>query len=669
MRLSSYPRIVKIAMVLILAISAVTVVTSVAAPKAGADYINQPGSSGYGGGLISGPNGGSINGCASGQNTPGLLCGGPNPVACIADGYAYGFSLCTYDKWTKQWAGVGNGGSSGMCPTGYDVWHFYGQGVGAAPVVVTAARINIVETPCSTVPVHAVTFSPSPADAGPGPLWDLAGSWLPTFPLISGGGSVGPTTYLTSFGGASFPTYTNGPSNFSWTNNSCASLENPDPAQERTIFHMMADGSLQPSGDPGASASNDAYSWATSYWDGGGSVNHADYLSTAWNTGNDLAKINTLMNLNPATPNLVTASESDRWTALAANFGYGTQACSSPWQFVTNATQANPNPKPSQKTSYGTCIIPIERPSATWFRDTTRYPGQNWNPEFLTSKPDAYYIGNGAQGGYDNWRAAIKTEVWNRPDNGYLVAQHYADPTSLSGGDTRNNQLAAEDASTYAQCIAGATSQAVVPQANPTATQTVRLDVPTLSAGGSLSPQTITMKPRAWLCTALCKSAGGINAAPKSLSFDLKVTSTSGYNQCTSDPATTTGAAAQNCQFYVKQSPAVTQTCDTFFGDLGGGHQGIGIDPTCPAVSAPRTWTVYFYAATQQGQSVTFDVAPGAKGTFVTYDDSFTNVPYTLFGVPVQVPSYKQHVWPYTPTFVNNPQTRPVLDGTATGTQ
>ena len=625
---------VLLALLVPLVLASALLVTS---SPAGAIVVTQGGPPATGAG--SGGGGGANYTCNGGNPSPA----GPN------GGYDWPFPLCTYNPWNPQ-SVVGN---LGLCPTGWDVYHFYGNSANPGAVQAWTVTRAAVHNSCDPrTAVAATVFSPTPidssnnaADPAIAPLLGQNGS---EFTRQSGpGGDLGNPVYTTFDGN-----YTSG-GNYFGAGANCASLQTNNTADVVAIFQGLA---TNPSTVAPAAAQ-----WAHNFMLSS-DPSAPGYVSWLWAAGNNAPAANMEMNLNRAAsiPNVWTPDAST-WAALAANYGNGVPACTSGYQFAPTATQANPTPS---KAIYGTCIIPVQRAAVPW-QDNQGHI----NPGYVANGGDRYVVGYGGDGpsvgSYDGtahaaWRAVIAGEIGTRWFN------HGADPTPVVGGPYGSNNptiypsgwdsflQASTAASANAYCADGAGTVGTntpgsppgdtggtipIKVLTPTVAQNIGIGSGVLVAGGHLNPQAITVTPGTWTCQNCSQVVNAPADTATSLTVTVHIASTNGYTDFTpyASPGWTLTASAPGADNFT-----FSATCARVVGN-NGTTDDFPAAGQCAAINHSIPITLGFLSATKASQTIVSTIV-SASGTWVTYGAGCANhIGATVNG---QLTSLCQH--PYT---------------------
>lgn len=553
------------------------------------------------------------------------------------------FSVCTYNRGRYQY-----GGGYALCPTGFDVWRFYSMS--NEPTVlnaVTTSRVTVHNSCANGYNTSSTVLTPNPADAG-GPQYPLS--------IPDGYEFTGPTG-LTA-GSPVYKTYNAQPSTFrvfdqltcgsigqcSAPTQTCRNLENHSRDQAVQDFTEMANGT----------AATSTANWAKQYWSNPNNPLEPGYLQwyNQWVTPKGLtpsednkARVrftNLMMNINPAVvvPGAVSGrATSATWTTIATNYAQGVPDCSSNLQFSTNQispTQDSPTPV------LGVCVIPIQRIATGWVDAKS---GMNL-PNYMTwggnryrsvagdsfsatpSKPHGALNYATDVAIHKAWRAAIAREVATRLKThpAMWAGQHYISTTDFNGdalpqplpGKTTYSASnstdiigAIADASSGAYCADDAAAQIVIPQSQTKPIQTISVYAPTLAAGGSLNPQTVSVVTSAWDCAPCASAPGAPTAGPTSLSATLTLTATNGYKDFVLYDGTSGG-----------RRPAYNPATNTY-----------SITLTPAATDLTQTdYSLGFFSATKANQQLIFTItsASGKYRTCSSPTACTNNIPYAI---------------------------------------
>jgi len=336
-------------------------------------------------------------GVSGGGSTPvGIgtdVYGGPTHAGgvCNQPGLASPFVPCV----TNHNDGIAQVLTKGLCPTGWDVWRFYGSSADPSKVIsYTTSRITITNyNNCKSTVAQGSAYAsiPNPADAtgtmpskSPG-INSLAMYAGLEYPCSTGCSASNPyvSTLPSSINhavyrvnnnidpatGKPYPSGTTGGTYTTYDtfqhSGSCSSLQVNNVAQVRDIFTTLANG-----GSTTTQLSPAILQWAANYWSGldpaspgftwwltspqspaRGNVNYADYMM---NLNPSLTAAD--LGINPLSPPQYPTPKI--WQQLASHFGSGLPTCSSSYQFLTIPKAGDPEPA---EPIMGVCIIPIER--------------------------------------------------------------------------------------------------------------------------------------------------------------------------------------------------------------------------------------------------------------------------------------------------------------------
>jgi hypothetical protein len=537
---------------------------------------------------------------------PTVSCNNPSSITDL--GYVLStFALCTTDTTHEQ---SGTDGDT-ICPSGFDVWRFYSESTSPGTVSgYTVSRAYQNMSNCQ--PVDGQFTVPNHADAAPG---DVASNAFDTiagtqFPVPAGavGTPAGNTVYDSTIDPSDITTY----KTFAQVGSSCTNLMEPSGTNEavgQAIFAAMAKGD--------ATAAQTTF--AQDYW--------ADYQSE----GTGEAR-NYLMNLPEATPSM----SSPNWSLLASSYGEvtGGSPCSSAYQFIPVSTTQDPNPATGVE---GVCIMPVAVNTEEWVDETLTTGNKTvsfYNQLNNTLGGDRYVAQNGTNSTspgsaavsstfFSTWRNAISSEVTSRNSvTQPYVGAPYINPVDLPApwASSQDRTLAASTASQDATCI-GFTSKISALNAptgtttttttttpgggTPTTTttqlqggggpgETITPSAPTLTAGGSLNPNQVSIAISPFNTTGLDLSGGKYPVIPLALTVNATIKVAGGYSNFWFSGQQANQAQASGDGSYTLTIPTITAT---------GTHD----------------YEVDFAYATKPSQPVTFAITPTPTQLYETW--------------------------------------------------
>lgn len=461
------------------------------------------------------------------------------------------FGLCSWDQYHYQYSTD----HTTLCPDGFDVWRFYSlsSDPGAIVTYTTSVAYQSINGAQACATANGNFSVPSAADISQGALesnafTNYAGKQFTPFPH-SGTLPAGNPVYTSTFASGDVTTNTT----FAQypAGSSCTTLQHPESrAPALAAFNAAAAGKA------------DSYQldFVNSYW--------ANYKTATSFYGNSKAR-NYVMNLSAAAPNL----SSPNWAVISSYYGRSVPQCTSNYQFAP--TWDVTKPRSSVVTPImGVCAIPFRIATEPWIdatetniltangKSTTTKVYQEFNtllpsyggPRYQVTGPS--YVNNNVghvpNSVFSTWRQTIANEVKNRPGSttnpGYYVGSPYVNEVVFQNfGSRADRSLAAATAQAYSVCTSDSAVVPLVPTSShttttttttPTTTTTIASGTPTqtvtpnaslLTAGGSLNPNTVSVKVSPFSCPGSCDPYGAGNDQWVSLKVVPRMRTTGSY--------------------------------------------------------------------------------------------------------------------------------------------
>jgi hypothetical protein len=436
----------------------------------------------------------------------------------------------------------------GYCPTGFEVYRFYGQ-EGKQPTAVTRSRLNLPswcgkpagdDSPYS-FPAQT-SWDDTPGTAPGSPDYIYKGT---NFHMKDNG--LTPTTYGTRDTGKLTPTAP------TIVKGKCATVSRKNPVWEKwaSLTERQKIGYRAILGQVYWKASKNG-KWVASGRAAAGLRTGAGYR-TNWSP--------------TKTANEGVAPPKDRngQYFYFTSFTFDQRNCSTPFNFAKVVDDATGKIEGNYKPVYGTCYVPLIRLTQE-FRDPSTGKKHLAFPELERGQGErisTYYRndrGNAPAADQNRWRKILKDDYLKRAPKGtawplnskgaqLLPAQSHPGERStarLVDAVMYDKQAAAQDFSKYAKCMLGDAVTLSGLSSSATAVQaTAQIDVvgdQVLKSGGALYKATFDISRPKLMCGASeCKPS---QATIKSASYDLTITGLNGYTECA-------GSGTAGCDYKV----------------------------------------------------------------------------------------------------------------------
>jgi hypothetical protein len=537
--------------------------------------------------------------------------------------------ICSYDRWPTQ-AVHFQTASTTICPTGFDVWRFYGTtndaGTSYGSLGMTVSHVDIVNSTCNGAAPNVDVIVPNPADtstsATPPSVFAATSSnpklarEYPYYTGPSGTVGYGGTVYYSVLGNpttykdfkvsgttcsniyASFQAQAN--ADVTGSNGVFATvLLSPNPANwvkpyspyQNFVKNFVANNATD-AANPGymgwLALLKNRYSLADDLMNLNPNLGPASLPALFTHVGSTYTPRTDPMNPSSSDFDTSTADWITTWTNLRAAYAASNvPACASPYQYL------HPSTSTADQIVYGACEVPTGRAAygetSTQFNTTFPiFKGGTQNTYMAFRAGAQLKFANGTNWfntAYKIWTSMIASEVANR-----------ANPYRVTGTPTP-------------ACFAGATPGTGIPgAANPLSAVTV--SSPTVMSGSIANPNLVTVSLGGYACTA-CNSAS--SQGPYGLNATITIT--------LATPAST----SQTFKVYDSATGSWEAATDSI-------HPVSGIANVCSS-QGPCDWYDYTIPITCPTTSTTAACLASIANTHFTIPVAFTGTPSAFYAI------------------------------------